>query len=89
MYDVEKIMRRVEGHFSLPRGAMLDKDKHKTISLARSILIYLCKTCTVLSLAEIADALHRDTSTIQFNFKKVNKNPKLKSLADKIGENLL
>ncbi len=67
------IMREVENHYTLEPGAIVFHRRTKTRALARAIAMYLTRELTTYSWIEIAEHFERDTSTVMYNCKRIEK----------------
>ncbi|MCL2640107.1 MAG: chromosomal replication initiator protein DnaA, partial [Phycisphaerales bacterium] len=62
---VERIISAVAKHFSLPTSSLLGSGREKTVSLARSICMYLARQHTGMSFPEIGRAMgNKNHSTV-------------------------
>lgn len=76
---ISQIISGVEHFYDLPRGALFDRDRSKTVAEARSVAMYMCHKLTNKSYPELGDVFHRDHSTVVKAIKRVDKmlNPKV------------
>ncbi len=81
MKTISEIIQAIEEIYKLVPGSIVDKDRKKTVGEARKIAMYICRGYTRYSWEEIADAFHRDFSTIIFAYKTVKNDEYLSTKA--------
>jgi chromosomal replication initiator protein len=82
--SVEDIQRAVCRHFRLSNSALLRKDRHKSVVLARQVAMYICRTRLTCSLPELGRAFgNRDHTTVLHGVRRVealrNRDPQVKA----------
>lgn len=58
------IQSAVCAHFGIDLPSLLAKDRHKSVSFARQLAVYLCRTILGLSYPELGRAFGRDHTTM-------------------------
>ena len=87
--SVGRIINQVCKYYSIEQTTLKSTDKHRGVTEARQVAIYLIRKFTILSLPEIGKEFNRDHSAIVYAIRKIEtKKESLQSTINEISMNI-
>jgi len=83
---IQGVLRAVSTHFGVSQAELVSRDRHKRVTLARHVAMYLCRRRLEASFPDVGRAFNRDHTTVMCAVRRIEALPEMSPVRRDIEE---